>query len=139
MLGQAGAVVQLGPPADPFSANFLSARSGKTTVPQMTFNENVGDNAGDNRSLGFGTQMAGGVTRNDGTGSQFGSSRGWSLGISPIERPAVPPQELLNMQPGEGRAWFPNCGDFSVPFFAPDYSRVCAEWARRIRDNPFSK
>jgi type IV secretory pathway TraG/TraD family ATPase VirD4 len=99
---QAGAVVTIGPPNDDLSAEWMSKRSGTTTMWQH------GMNSGDSMGMDGRTNM------NDGDNYSQG------------ERRFLLPQELRSMKKGFGRIWTPGMGDRSIPFFAPNHWHVSA-------------
>ena len=90
-LGQAGAVVLVGAPADKFTAEYLSARAGDMTIRQP--------NAG--------LQLnAGGV--------------GMSSGEGYTRRRYLMPHDLFDVQPGYGYVWVAGLGN-AIPAYYPPY------------------
>lgn len=109
--GQAGAVVSLGAPGDPTTAEWMSKRSGQTTIWKQGY------------SAGEGTG-SGGATSNEGEN------------ISQVGVPFLSPNELMNLPRGTGIIWLQGMGDRCTPFFAPEYwNRV--EVAPLVDENPF--
>jgi hypothetical protein len=94
--GQAGVVVTIGPPGDTVTAEWMSKRSGTTTIWQEGWSEGEG-------------------TGGQGMTTNLGESR------SQVERAFMLPQELMSMKLGTGRIWPSGHGDISIPFFAPNY------------------
>lgn len=93
---QAGVVATIGPPGDLTTAEWMSKRSGNTTIVQQSWN------------TGEQTNMQG-ASASEGTGYQQGP------------RPFLLPQELMDMAVGTGRIWTPGKGTASIPFFAPNF------------------
>jgi type IV secretion system protein VirD4 len=89
--GQAGAVVLIGPPADAFTADYLSKRSGERTIAQP----NVGMNLN-----------PGGV--------------GMSNGEGYTRRQYLMPMDLYNLQPGYGYVWCAGLSN-AIPAYFPPY------------------
>lgn len=88
---QAGAVIQVGAPADKFTADYLSARSGETSIAQPN----------------IGLQLnPGGV--------------GMSEGEAYARRPFLMPQDLYNLKPGFGYVFLPGLAN-PVPACFPPY------------------
>jgi type IV secretion system protein VirD4 len=94
--GQAGVVVTIGPPGDTVTAEWMSKRSGNTTIWQEGWSEGEG----------IGGQ---------GTTTNLGGTLGQA------ERAFKLPQEIMSMKLGTGRIWPSGHGDISIPFFAPNY------------------
>ena len=90
-LGQAGAVVLIGAPADKFTADYLSSRSGERTILQP--NANMSFNPG-----GFGLSNGEAYTR----------------------RPHLMPQDLYGLQPGYGYVWVAGQSN-AIPAYFPPY------------------
>ena len=90
-LGQAGAVVLIGAPADKFTADYLSSRSGERTILQP--NANMSFNPG-----GFGLSNGEAYTR----------------------RPHLMPQDLYGLQPGYGYVWVAGLSN-AIPAYFPPY------------------
>ena len=90
-LGQAGAVVLVGPPADDFTAQYLSKRSGEKTICQP----NVGMNIN-----------TGGIGLTNGEG--YG------------RRQYLMPQDLYGLPPGYGFVWAAGLSD-PIPAYFPPY------------------
>jgi type IV secretory pathway TraG/TraD family ATPase VirD4 len=88
---QAGAVIQVGAPADKFSADYLSARSGENSIRQP----NVG------------------LSINPG-------GLGMSEGEAYTRRPYLMPQDLYNLKPGYGYVFLPGLAN-PVPACFPPY------------------
>ena len=59
-VGQAGCVATIGPASDHFTAEWMSKRSGNTTILQRGFNLADGVNSGDGANSGFGYSNGGG-------------------------------------------------------------------------------
>lgn len=108
-LGQAGAWVLVGPPADKFTADYLSARSGEMTIKQP----NVGSNL------------------NAGGGMGLSSGQGYS------RRPWLMPDDLYEIQPGFGYVWATGLRG-AIPAYFPPYFDV-AQLNARARRNPYYK
>jgi hypothetical protein len=134
--GQAGAVVTIGPAADHFTADWMSKRSGNTTVVQAGFNMSDGVNAGDGASSGSAFSL-GGASTNQGLNRSYGSNTSGTLTLQQMERAAILPQELMNLKPGHGRIWPLGMGGRSIPVFAPNYWNREAEWVKRVKRNPY--
>jgi type IV secretion system protein VirD4 len=90
-LGNAGAVVLVGPPADKFTADYLSSRSGERTILQPTANMSFSPG-------GFGMSNGEGYTR----------------------RPHLMPMDLYDLQPGYGYVWAAGLGN-AIPAYFPPY------------------
>jgi type IV secretion system protein VirD4 len=90
-LGQAGAVALVGPPADKFTADYLSARSGEKTICQPNVGMNINAN-------GTGLSNGEGYTR----------------------RPYLMPQDLYGLPPGHGFVWAAGLAD-PIPAYFPPY------------------
>jgi type IV secretion system protein VirD4 len=88
---QAGAVIQVGAPADKFSADYLSARSGETTIRQPNAGLSINP---------------GGI--------------GMSEGEAYTRRPYLMPQDLYNLKPGYGYVFLPGLAN-PVPACFPPY------------------
>jgi type IV secretory pathway TraG/TraD family ATPase VirD4 len=138
LIGQAGGIVQLGACGCTWSAEFLSKRSGVTTIPVLGYNENWGGNSGGNNGGGFGMSV-GGFNSNENFGLSFGQNFGATLSVTQTERRALLAQDLMDMRPGDGRLWRQGMGSRSVPFFAPNYWMLRAPWAAQVRENPYYK
>jgi type IV secretion system protein VirD4 len=93
-LGNAGATVLVGPPADKFTADYLSSRSGERVILAPT--ANMSFNPG-----GF----------------------GMSSGESYTRRPHLMPQDLYDLQPGYGYVWVAGLGN-AIPAYFPPYWHV---------------
>lgn len=128
-VGQAGAVVTLGPPNDMFTAEWMSKRCGVTTVVQANFNIGDGVNTGRNSS-----EQASGGNRD---GRNLGLNTSGGLNFSQSERPFMRPQELMDLPLGHGRIWVPGMGTRSIPFFAPNYWRRREPWTARVKPSPY--
>jgi type IV secretion system protein VirD4 len=106
-LGQAGWVALVGPPADAFTAEYLSKRSGETTFIQpnagMSFNQ-------------------GGV--------------GFSSGDAYSRRQFLMPQDLYGLPPGTGWVWIAGLPS-PIPVAFPPYFSDPQLGARRARANPY--
>jgi type IV secretion system protein VirD4 len=90
-LGNAAAVVLIGPPADKFTAEYLSSRSGETTIAQPN------------------------------VGLQLNSSGiGLSNGEAYTRRGALMPQDLYGLQPGHGYVWVAGLSN-AIPAYFPPY------------------
>jgi type IV secretion system protein VirD4 len=109
-VGNAG-VVQGFAPNDLTTAEWMSKRSGDTTVAATGYNK------GDAQS------MSGQGSTN--TGLSYGQ----------IRRPLLLPQELMGLPAGVGILW-PAGTDRSVPFVAPQYFEI-PELRSRARPNPY--
>jgi type IV secretory pathway TraG/TraD family ATPase VirD4 len=108
-LGQAGAVILVGSVTDDFTANYLAAHSGEMCVRQPSASANI--NPG-----GFGT----------GTGDIF------------TRRQYLMPQDLRNINKGEGYIWLAGLNDPIPAMFPPYYDDpLRPELARRARANPW--
>jgi type IV secretion system protein VirD4 len=90
-LGQAGAVVLIGAPADKFTADYLSSRSGERTI----------------------CQPHAGLTLNPG-------GVGLSNGEAYTRRPYLMPMDLYDLQPGHGFVWAAGLAD-PIPAYFPPY------------------
>jgi type IV secretion system protein VirD4 len=134
---QAGAVVMLGPTNDTFTAEWMSKRSGMTTILQEGFSLNDGFNRGSNTNAGTGMNGQGGISSNQGQGENLGRNRGGGINMQQAERRAVLPQELMSVENGHGRIWVPGEGTRSIPFFAPNYWKRRAPWVARVKPNPY--
>jgi len=90
-LGQAGAVALVGPPADKFTAEYLSSRSGEKTIlqPNISMSLNPG-----------------------------GPSL--SSGESYTRRQYLMPQDLYSLQPGDGYVWVAGLSN-AIPTYFPPY------------------
>jgi type IV secretion system protein VirD4 len=133
---QTGMVATLGPANDHFTAEWMSKRSGTTTILQRSLNFNEGISSGDNLSSGSG-QSGGGMSSNQGQGSNSGRSQGASLSYQQVERRAVLPQEIMSLKLGHGFIWVPGEGELAIPFFAPNYWKRSAPWVERVKQNPY--
>jgi hypothetical protein len=129
-VAQAGVVATLGPPGDMFTAEWMSKRSGITTISQKSFNSSVGTGGGESISESG---------RGANTGSNSNRNVGGSLNVSQIQRAAFLPQDLMDIQTGHGRIWVPGMGSKSIPFFAPEYWRRKAPWVEVVKPNPYYK
>jgi type IV secretion system protein VirD4 len=136
--GQTGVVATLGPVNDSVTAEWLSKRSGVTTILQMGFslNDGVSDSANTNAGSGSGAH---GTTNNQGQGSGFGHNTGGGLSFQQAERRFLLPQQLMDLQNGHGRIWVPGMGSESIPFFAPPYWKRRAPWVARVKPNPYHR
>jgi len=109
-LGQAGAVILVGSPGDDFTANYLAAHSGDTSLCQPN-----------NASLSI---NASGV--------------GWGSGAGYGRRQYLMPQDLRNIRRGEGFIWIAGMNDPIPAMFPPYYDDpLRPELARRARANPY--
>jgi type IV secretion system protein VirD4 len=90
-LGQAGCVILVGPPADKFTAEYLSSRSGEKTILQPS--ANISLNPG-----GF----------------------GMSTGEAYTRRAHLMPQDLYDLQPGFGYVWVAGLSN-AIPAYFPPY------------------
>lgn len=135
LVAQCGALLQLGPCNDDFSAELLSKRGGVTTIPVLGYSETWGGNRGGTTGSGS-SQSSSGRNLNQNEGTSIGSSSGGSLSITQTERRALLPQDLMDMRPGDGRLFLQGMGSRSVPLFAPHYWRVREPWAARVGKNP---
>jgi type IV secretion system protein VirD4 len=135
-VGQAGAVATIGPPGDQFTADFFSKRCGVTTVVQAGFNVGDGVNSGDGANSGVGFSNSG-TSSNQGSGRNYGRNTSGTFSLQQTERPAMLAQELMDMQPGEGRLWLQGMGTKSFPFFAPNYWQRDAPWVAAVKSNPY--
>jgi type IV secretion system protein VirD4 len=133
---QTGMVATLGPANDHFTAEWMSKRSGTTTILQRSLNFNEGISSGDNVNSGSG-QSGGGMSSNQGQGSNSGRSQGASLSYQQVERRAVLPQEIMSLKLGHGFIWVPGEGSLAIPFFAPNYWKRSAPWVARVKSNPY--
>ena len=130
-VAQAGIVATLGPPGDMFTAEWMSKRSGTTTISQKSFNSSMGTGGGDSFN-----QNAGGGGN---TGSNSNRNIGGSLNVSQIQRAAFLPQDLMDIKTGHGRIWVSGKGSKSIPFFAPEYWRRKERWVNDVKQNPYFK
>jgi len=135
-VGQAGCVATIGPASDHFTAEWMSKRSGNTTILQRGFNLADGVNSGDGANSGFGYSNGGGSS-NQGSNRNYGRNINGTFSVQQVERPAFLPQELMNLPPGYGRIWALGMGGRSIPFFAPNYWNREADWVRRVKANPY--
>jgi len=135
-VGQAGCVATIGPASDHFTAEWMSKRSGNTTILQRGFNLADGVNSGDGANSGFGYSNSGGSS-NQGSNRNYGRNINGTFSVQQVERPAFLPQELMNLPPGQGRIWPLGMGGRSIPFFAPNYWNREADWVRRVKENPY--
>jgi type IV secretion system protein VirD4 len=133
---QAGGFATLGPPGDLFTAEWMSKRSGVTTIMQAAFNLSDGMNSGDSTNAGSGMGQ-GGMSINQGQGFSHGRNSGGGLGFQQTERPAFLPNELMDIPVGHGRMWLAGLGTESIPFFAPNYWKRRAPWVARVKPNPY--
>jgi type IV secretion system protein VirD4 len=109
--GQAGAVITIGAPGDTATADWMSKRSGMTTIWKEGWSSGEG-------------QGASGMNSNEGTN------------ISQVGIPFRSPQELMNLPRGTGVIWLQGMGDQSIPFFAPEYwNRPDVAWL--VDENPY--
>jgi hypothetical protein len=136
MLAQSGLLATIGPVNEEFTAELLSKRCGTTTELVRGFNIAEGISTGDNPSGSTGVSN-GGPSSNEGWGLQFGGSRTGTFTVQQVERPAVRPQELMDLRPGEGRLWLQGMGTRSFPFYAPHYFERREPWVARVGDNPY--
>lgn len=135
---QAGLVATLGPVNDEDTANWMSSRSGVTTILQAAYNEGAGTSAGDGVNAGSGV-ASGGASTNQGSGLNFGNNVSGGLSYSQVERRVLLPQELMDLKAGEGRIWLPGLGSESVPFYAPNYWQRREPWVARVKPNPYRR
>ncbi len=135
---QAGLVATLGPPGDTFTAEWMSKRSGVTTILQTGFNVTGGVSNGDNVNESSGQTGRGG-SLNQGRGQNYGENKGGGLNFTQAERRVFLPQELMDIPNGHGRIWMPGLGTESIPFFAPNYWKQRAPWVARVKPNPYHK
>jgi type IV secretion system protein VirD4 len=135
-VGQAGCVVTIGPASDHFTADWMSKRCGSTTLLQRGFNLADGVNSGDGANSGFGYSNGGGSS-NQGSNRNYGRNISGTFSVQQVERPAFLPQELMNLRPGQGRAWPLGMGGRSIPLFLPNYWNREADWVRRVKPNPY--
>jgi type IV secretory pathway TraG/TraD family ATPase VirD4 len=136
---QSGLVATLGPPADLFTARWMSERCGSTTILQKSFNAGGSVSSGEGYNSGTGTGGPAGMTANQGGGFNYGDNRSFGLSYQQTERPAFTPNELMDMKPGEGRIWLPGMGTESIPFYAPNYWQRSAPWVNAVGRNPWRK
>lgn len=94
--GQSGLVATLGAPGDRPTAQWMSDRSGTTTIWKE------GRNIGESQNTG-------------GAGSSEGES------YQQIGVPFLSPQEMMNLKRGTGIIWLQGMGDKCIPFAAPNY------------------
>lgn len=106
-LGQAGAVVCVGPPADLFTAEWFSKRAGEMTVRQPTANTNFTP----------------------------GSPPGFGMGEGFGRRNYLMPQDLFGMREGFGLVFCAGLAR-PIPIYLPAYWEVDA-LNRRARRNPY--
>jgi type IV secretion system protein VirD4 len=109
--GQAGAVVALGAPGDTTTAEWMSKRSGTTTIWKQGWNSGQG-------------QSASGLSSNEGEN------------YSQIGVPLLSPNELMSMPRGTGIIWLQGMGDECVPFAAPNWWQR-AEIAPLVDESPY--
>jgi type IV secretion system protein VirD4 len=136
-LGQAGVVFTIGPPNDPPTSDWMSERSGTTTILQKSYNEGRGANTGDGINGGANVQVGGGVGTSQGSAFNHGENVTGGLSVAQVEQRAFTPQELRNMADGNGLIWLPGQGTGCIPFYAPPYWRRRASWVSRVRPNPY--
>jgi hypothetical protein len=135
-VGQAGALVQLGAPGDLFTADYESKRSGIETVLQRGYN--VSDSVNNGKGANSGTSTSNtGPGSNEGSSREYGYNTSGTFTVQQVERPAISPQQLMNMRPGHGRIWVHGMGSRSIPFFAPNYWNRDAAWVRSVKPNPY--
>jgi type IV secretory pathway TraG/TraD family ATPase VirD4 len=134
-VSQAGCVATIGPACD-FSADWMSKRSGNTTILQRGFNIGDGVNSGENPSSSFGFSGSA-PSQNSGFGRSHGRNVSGTFTVQQVQRPALLPQELMNLRPGHGLIWPHGMGGRWIPFFAPNYWNREAEWVRRVKRNPY--
>ena len=134
-LGQSGLYATIGPTGDPYTANFLSERCGKTMMLQAGYNSGDGLNFGDGANSGFGYSVTG-ASSNEGSNRSFGRNTSGTYTLQQVERAAVRPEELMDLPPGEGRLWLQGMGTKSFPFFAPNYWMRGEFWVSRVKRNP---
>lgn len=106
-LGNAAALALVGPPADKFTAEYLSARSGETTIIQP--------------NVGMNLNPAGGI--------------GLSNGEAYTRRRVLMPQDLYSLQNGYGYVWMAGLSN-AIPVYYPPYFDI-ELLARRARKNPY--
>jgi type IV secretion system protein VirD4 len=135
-VAQAGLVATLGPANDDFTADWMSKRSGVTTILQAGFNLGDGINSGDGMSTGTG-MSGGGGSSNQGNSSNKGRSRNGGLSYQQTEQRVLLPQEIKDIRAGHGLMWLPGMGVSTIPFFAPNFWQRNEEWVARVRRNPF--
>ena len=135
LVAQCGAIAQLGPCNDDFTAEWLSKRGGVTTIPVLGYSETWGGNRGGTTGSGW-SQSPGGRNLSTNDGTSIGSQSGGSLSITQTERRALLAQDLMDMRPGDGRLFLQGMGSRSVPFFAPNYWKVRAPWAAQGESHP---
>jgi TraM recognition site of TraD and TraG len=135
-LGQSGAFAHIGPTGDPYTAEFLSKRCGKTTALQAGYNSGDGCNVGDGANNGFGYSSTGGSS-NEGRNQSWGRNTSGTYTLQQVERAAVRPEQLMSLPPGEGGLWLQGMGTKSFPFFAPNYWQRGEAWVGRVKSNPY--
>jgi type IV secretion system protein VirD4 len=101
------------PPNDLTTANWMSKRSGQTTVIAKSVSENTGT------SIGGQTSMSSGASASD----------------QQIARPLYLPHELIGFEEGMGLLWLAGMGN-STKFFAPPYWKI-RECRERAKPNPY--
>jgi type IV secretory pathway TraG/TraD family ATPase VirD4 len=107
--GQAGAVILVGSPADKFTATYLADHAGEMMMRQP--------NAGRNLNPG---------------------GAGWSWGDGYARRQYLMPQDLRNINHGEGFIWLAGLNDPLPAMFPPYFNDpLRPELARRARANPY--
>jgi type IV secretion system protein VirD4 len=108
-LGQAGAIILVGPVTDDFTAEYLAKHSGDMTIRQP--------NAGLNQNPG---------------------GLGWSWGDAFTRRQYLMPMDFRNNKNGEGFIWVAGLNDPIPAMFPPYYDDpLRPELARRARANPY--
>jgi type IV secretory pathway TraG/TraD family ATPase VirD4 len=108
-MGQAGAVILIGPPADKFTAEYLSSRSGEKTI--LSPNASMSLNAG--------------------------GAAGMSSGEAFTRINYLLPQDLYALQPGFGYVWVAGLSN-AIPSYFPPYFDVDL-LRQRARANPLYK
>ena len=100
-------------PNDLTTADWMSKRSGQTTVVAKGFNQNTGT------SMGGQTSMSSGAGASD----------------QQVARPLFLPHELIGFEEGMGLLWLAGMGN-STKFFAPSYWKIaeCRKW---MKPNPY--
>jgi hypothetical protein len=114
----------------------MSKRCGTTTVLQRGFNISDGVNGGGGANGGTGFSP-GGLSTNQSANYSHGKNISGTYTVQQVEKPAITPQEMMNLKPGHGRIWPLGMGGRSIPVFFPNYWNREADWIKRVKRNPY--
>ncbi|WP_158920918.1 type IV secretory system conjugative DNA transfer family protein [Acidisphaera sp. S103] len=137
MVSQAGIVATIGPAGDRLSCEWMSERSGDTTRAQAGYNASSGTANGATYNAGS-ASSPNGNTNNEGGGDSANSNSGDGYGVQLVKRRYLLPQDFRSLRPGEGRIWVAGEGRLSIPFYAPNFWKLRAPWAARVKPNPLT-